>query len=234
MKNFKIVTIGGGTGSFNILQGLKKLTPDVTAIISMVDDGGSTGVLRDELGVLPPGDVRQALVALSRSTKIMRDLFNYRFSEGSFEGHSFGNIFLSTLEKVTGNFGDAVKATSKVLNIQGRVLPVTLDNSRLVLQYKNGEEVEGEHLIDEIIFKDQKPDVFLRPNCEINPDAREAIMEADIVVIAPGTLHGSLIPNLVVDGMSDALAKTNAKIVYIANLVTNYGQTSEYDLVYFV
>ena len=231
-NNPKIVTIGGGTGSFNILQGLKKLTPDITAIISMVDDGGSTGQLRDELGVLPPGDIRQALVALSRSSDLVRDLFNYRFEEGgSFGGHSFGNVFISTMEKVTGNFGDAVRATGEVLNIEGRVVPVTLENTRLVLKFSDGKEVEGEHWVDELPFpKGEHPDVFLRPESPLNPEAANAIAEADVVVIAPGTLHASLIPNFVASGMQDALAATNAKIVYICNLVTNDGQTDDYQV----
>lgn len=228
-NQLKIVTIGGGTGSFNILQGLKTLTPDLTAIISMVDDGGSTGVLRDELGVLPPGDVRQALVALSQSTELMRDLFNYRFEEGSFEGHSFGNVFISAMEKVTGNFGDAVRATSQVLNIRGQVVPVTLENVRLVLKFSDGKEVEGEHWIDELPFPEgERPEVFLRPDSKLNPDAAKAISAADIVVIAPGTVHASLIPNLVVGGMREALEQTSATIIYLCNLVTNKGQTDSY------
>ena len=229
-KNPKIVTIGGGTGSFNILNALKTLTPNITAIISMVDDGGSTGQLRDDLGVLPPGDIRQALVALSRSSNLMRELFNYRFEEGgSFAGHSFGNVFISTMEKVTGNFAEAVEATSKVLNIKGKVVPVTLDNTRLVLKFSNGKEVEGEHWVDELPFPEgDRPDVMLRPSSKINPDAKEAIEEADVIVIAPGTLHASLIPNFKVEGMREALHKTDAKIIYICNLVTNAGQTDGY------
>ena len=228
-NNPKIVTIGGGTGSFNILQGLKNLTPYITAIISMVDDGGSTGALRDEYGVLPPGDVRQALVALSRSSKLMRELFNYRFSEGTFDGHSFGNVFISTMEKVTGNFGDAVKATSNVLNIKGQVVPVTLENTRLVLTFSDGRSVEGEHWVDELPFPEgEKPTVSLKPDSKINPDADAAIREADVVVIAPGTLHASTLPNLVVNGMKDALEASSARIVYLCNLVTNNGQTDSY------
>jgi len=225
----KIVTIGGGTGSFNILQGLKEVTSNITAIISMVDDGGSTGVLRDELGVLPPGDVRQALVALSQSTELTRKLFNYRFEEGSFKGHSFGNVFISSLEKITGSFGEAVKATSKVLNIKGKVVPVTLDDIRLVLKFPDGQEVEGEHLVDDMPFPNgQKPEVFVKPESRINPDADKAIREADAIIVVPGTLHASLLPNFVVGGMKDALEATNAKVIYLCNLVTNNGQTDTY------
>ena len=226
---YKIVTIGGGTGSFNILQGLKELTSDITAIISMVDDGGSTGLLRDELGVLPPGDVRQALVALSQSSDITRKLFNYRFEEGSFKGHSFGNVFISSLEKITGNFAEAVAATSKILNIRGKVVPVTLDDIRLVLKFPDGQEIEGEHLVDDHPFPGgQRPEVLIKPQSKINPDADKAIRQADLVVIAPGTLHASLLPSFVIDGVKEALQSTSGKVVYICNLVTNKGQTDDY------
>ena len=140
----RIVVIGGGTGSFTVLQGLKHLTPDITALVNMADDGGSTGVLRDELGVLPPGDIRQCLVALSRSEKI-RDVFNYRFESGTLKGHSFGNLFLTALEKLNGNFAEAVKTASEILNVQGRVMPITLDNVRLVYENAHGQQTRGEH-----------------------------------------------------------------------------------------
>lgn len=225
----KIVTIGGGTGSFTVLSGLKNLTPEITAIIAMADDGGSTGELRDELGALPPGDIRQALVALSKAPEIMRELFTYRFNEGRLKGHSFGNLFLTALEKVTGSFAEAIEAAEEVLNITGRVLPVTLDDVRLRLTYSDGTTVEGEHLIDEIQFKKgERPDVELTPIANLNPQAKTAIEQADLVVIAPGTLHASLIPNLVVKGMPEALSATKAKVAYVCNLVTNAGQTDNY------
>ena len=222
----KIVVIGGGTGSFTLLSGLKNYTHHLTAIVNMADDGGSTGVLRDELGALPPGDVRQCLVALSESPRV-RDLFNYRFSEGTFEGHAFGNIFLSALEKMTGSFAEAVDVADEVLNVQGRVVPVTLDNVHLILTKRNGKKVIGEYQIDNMVFDldDERPNLELSPPAFINEPAYEAIIDADIVAIAPGNLYGSLAPALLVDGMQDALASTKAKIVYVCNLVTKPGQT---------
>jgi uncharacterized cofD-like protein len=222
----RLVVIGGGTGSFTLLQGLKELTPNITSLVNMVDDGGSTGVLRDELGVLPPGDVRQCLVALSRSEKI-RDLFNYRFEEGTLKGHSFGNIFLTALEKQSGNFAEAVKTASEVLNIQGRVVPVTLDNVHLVLDGANGDKVYGERNIDIMRFGDsgQRPTLHLEPHATANPEALSAIKNAHYIVIAPGDLYTSIGPLLIVDGVGEALKTTWARIIYVCNLVSKPGQT---------
>lgn len=221
----KVVVIGGGTGSFTLLSGLKRHTTNITALVSMVDNGGSTGQLRDEYGVLPPGDVRQCLVALSNSSQEMRDLFNFRFGEGSFEGHSFGNLFLAAVEKMTNNFADSTRLAAEVLNISGRVVPITLDNTHLVL--KNGtEEVVGEHNIESAVMHERiKPEFTLRPLAYINPDARQAILDADMVVLAPGSLYESLVASLIVDGVADALQRTNARIVQVVNLVTKPGQT---------
>lgn len=223
----KIVVIGGGTGSFMLLKQLKYYTKHITALVNMADDGGSTGVLRDELGVLPPGDVRQCLVALS-STPKLRDLFNYRFEEGTFEGHAFGNMFLSALEKVTGSFSEAVETASEVLNVEGRVLPVTLDDVRLKMEWP-GESVvlHGERVIDADHFHSdpRTATLSLVPEAKANPLAVEAIKEADIVVIAPGDLYTSLGPLLVIEEIRNALGSTDATIIYVANLVTKKGQT---------
>jgi uncharacterized cofD-like protein len=224
----KIAVIGGGTGSFTLLSQLKNYTKHVTALVNMADDGGSTGVLRDELGVLPPGDVRQCLVALSESERV-RDLFNYRFDGGTFEGHAFGNLFLTALEKMTGNFASAVETAADVLNIIGEVHPVTLDKVTLVMKQSNGAVTEGEFEIGHADFGlNRRPDMHLMPKAELNPAARRAIMEADIVVIAPGNLYGSLAPALIVPGMSQALNETDAKKVYVCNLVTKPGQTDDF------
>ncbi|HEY5806209.1 MAG TPA: gluconeogenesis factor YvcK family protein [Candidatus Saccharimonadales bacterium] len=222
----RIVIIGGGTGSFEILSGLKNYTPNITALVSMADDGGSTGLLRDEYGVLPPGDVRKCLVALSRAPK-MRDLFNYRYEGGSFAGHTFGNLFLSTVEKMAGNnFIGAIELASRMLNIVGRVVPVTLDNVTLVIEEENGRVVRGErNLDDDIHFKAQRPKIRLEPAAHITQEGREAILSADIVAIAPGSLYGSLAAVLVVDGVVEALKATKAQKVFICNLVTEHGQT---------
>jgi len=221
----KIVVIGGGTGSFTLLRSLKNYSRAITALVNMADDGGSTGMLRDELGVLPPGDVRQCLVALSESERV-RDLFNYRFEEGSFAGHAFGNLFLSALEKMTGNFGAAVETASEVLNITGRVEPVTLDQVTLMMKDASGKVTEGEFRIGHTDFGiDKRPEMWLEPKPTLNPRAREAIHAADLVVVAPGNMYGSLAPALIVPGMSEALNETKAKKIYVCNLVTKPGQT---------
>ncbi len=221
-----IVVIGGGTGSFTLLSGLKAYSKNITAIVNMADDGGSTGQLRDEFGVLPPGDVRQCLVALSDSPK-MRDLFNYRFEEGTFKGHAFGNIFLTALEKMTGSFAEAVDLADEVLNVKGRVVPVTLDNVHLLMRQRKGKDIIGEYKIGNMRFAmhEQRPVLELSPSTHINAEANDAIKHADIVVIAPGNIYGSLAPALLVNGMQGALKNTKAKIVYVCNLVTKPGQT---------
>jgi uncharacterized cofD-like protein len=224
----KIVVIGGGTGSFTLLYGLKQHFNDITALVNMSDDGGSSGILRDELGVLPPGDVRQCLVALSQAPEL-RDLFDYRFVEGSLKGHSFGNLFLSAVEKMTNSFDDAVNMASEVLRIQGKVLPITTDKSRLVLHDGDGNRTVGEFRIGSMDFGSvQRPKISLEPASRITPKARKAIMQADMVVIAPGNLYGSLAPALVVEGVGKALQETKAKIAYVCNLVTKPNQTDDF------
>lgn len=229
-KGPKVVVIGGGTGSFTLLSGLKEYVRDLVALVSMADDGGSTGQLRDELGVLPPGDIRQCLVALSDSPRV-RDLFNYRFEEGTFKGHAFGNIFLTALEKMTGSFADAVEETGEVLRISGRVEPITLEPITMVARLSDGTEVRGQSRIVETDFAGQtKPEIRLEPAATINPRAREAILRADIVVISPGNLYASLAPALMVDGVQQALEQTMAKKVYVSNLVTKPGQTDGFSV----
>lgn len=223
----KIAVIGGGTGSFTMLSALKKYTSQIAAIVSMADDGGSTGVLRDELGALPPGDVRQCLVALSDSPKV-RDLFQYRFDTGTFDGHSFGNVLLSALEKITGDFSQAVETASEILRIRGTVIPATLDNIRLKMEWSDKSLVlHGERVIDSEYFQHdpRRAELSLTPKATLNPMALAAIEQADIIVVAPGDLYTSLGPLLVIDGVGEALAKTSAKVVYVANLVSKQGQT---------
>jgi uncharacterized cofD-like protein len=226
-KGAKIVVIGGGTGSFTVLSGLKHYTHQITALVAMADDGGSTGVLRDELGVLPPGDIRQCLVALSNSERV-RDLFNYRFENGFAEGHSFGNIFLSALEKMTGNITDAVSSAEAILRVNGHVVPITLDKSKLVIKEKNGRKTKGEHRIDIMKFLAKRPQVWLEPKPQLNPEAAKAIHDADVIVIAPGDLYTSLAPALIVPGVREALKKSPAKKAYITNLINKPGQTDDF------
>ncbi len=222
-----IVVIGGGTGSFMVLSALRDYPVNLSSIVSMADSGGSTGRLRDQYGVLPPGDVRRALVALSDTSQILRDLFNYRFSTGDLKEHSFGNIFLTALEKLTGNFADAVSVASKILNIKGEVLPVTLDNTTLYAQLATGVVIKGETNIDVPKHNPEIPikDVWLDPSGKINPQAKRAILAADMIVVGPGDLFTSIIPNLLVEGMVAAIKKSKAKRVYICNLMTKFGET---------
>lgn len=224
----KIAVIGGGTGSFTILSALKQHTGRIAAIVNMADDGGSTGVLRDELGTLPPGDVRQCLVALSDSPRI-RDLFSYRFEEGTFGGHSFGNILLTALEKTTGSFAEAVETASEILRINGVVVPGTLDDVRLRMEWPETSLVlNGERVIDADYFKHdpRRANLSLVPNPAPNPTAIAAIEQADLVLICPGDLYTSLGPLLVIDGIGDALRRTKATVAYVCNLVTKEGQTA--------
>jgi len=228
----KVVTIGGGTGSFMLLSGLKEYPIELSAIVSMADDGGSTGVLRDELGVLPPGDVRQCLVALSETPERLRELMNYRFQEGGLEGHSFGNLLLSALEKITGDFGEGVREAAKILNVHGEVIPVTLSDTRLYMELANGKLLSGEHEINVNTKFEQVgvKKVFLRPKPKANPLATKRILEADLVVIGPGSHYCGIIPNFLVPGIAEALRKTKAKVVYNCNLVSKHGQTDEFTL----
>lgn len=227
-NEIKIAVIGGGTGSFTLLSALKDYTKQIAAIVNMVDDGGSTGVLRDELGTLPPGDVRQCLIALSDSPKI-RNLFDYRFDKGTLGGHSFGNIFLTALEKVTGSFTEAVETASEILRVNGKVIPATLDDVRLKMEWPEASLIlHGERIIDANYFRydPRRAHLSLTPDPVANPMAIKAIQQADLIVIAPGDLYTSLGPLLVINGIGDALRQTKSLKVYVSNLVTKEGQTS--------
>lgn len=227
----KVVVIGGGTGNFSVLRGLKNYPVDLSAIVSMADDGGSTGILRDELGVLPPGDVRQCLVALSDSSHMMRSLMNYRFENGGLEGHSFGNLLLSALEKVTGSFEKAVEEMGKILFIKGKVIPVTTHQVRLKMLLNNRQLLEGE----KEVYLSQEIDqgytsIYLEPFPKANPHAIYEMMNADLIVMGPGGLHTSLIPNLLVDGVSEALKRSPAKKTFVVNLMNRKGQTTGFSV----
>lgn len=222
MNGKKLVVIGGGTGSFTLLSSLKNHFFHITALVNMADDGGSTGILRDELGVLPPGDVRQCLVALAREPRV-RDIFNYRFEEGTFAGHSFGNLFLTAVQKTTNDFAEAVELAGDVLNIQGDVEPITLDPVTLVMDNPDRTVTRGQDTISSATF--DRPELRLEPTPRLNPAAKRAIADADFIVIAPGRLYGSLAPALIVPGVAEALAASPAPKAYVCNLVTKPGQT---------
>jgi len=210
MKN--IATIGGGTGSFTLLSGLKKYPVKISAIVSMVDDGGSTGRLRDELGVLPPGDARQCLVALSESSKQLRTLMNYRFEKGALQGHSFGNIFLSALEKINGNFLKGIASASEILKVSGEIIPVSEGDMRLLINLKNGKILKGEKELDsnEEIRKVGIKNIQLKARVKPNLQAISAIKKADAIIIGPGDFFGSILPNLLVGEISAAVKKSQS------------------------
>ena len=228
MKN--IVTVGGGTGSYTVLSGLKHIPGiSITALVSMADDGGSTGVLRDELGVLPPGDVRQCLVALSEHSDIVRKLINYRFSKGSLSGHSFGNIFLAALEKVTGDFVKGVEVASEILKVHGAVIPVTNNKAVLSILLANSKLVEGEEKINHTNLQDYgTKKIFYKNSVKINENAKNAILKADYIIIGPGNYYCSVVPNLIVSGFSEAIHKSRAKIILPINLTNKQGHTKHW------
>lgn len=224
----RIVVLGGGTGVFNVLTGLKKTGHELSAIVTMADDGGSSGVLREEFGILPPGDIRRALVALSHAEQTLADLFTYRFEEGEgLEGHSVGNLLLAALERMTGSFESAVNAAGRILQIEGSVIPVTLDDVRLKAWLKGGGTVSGEHAIDVPLGRRiaRIMRIGLTPGARPNPRALEAIEKAHLIVIGPGDLYTSLLPNLVVSGIPEAIRDAAGKKVYCVNLMTKRGET---------
>ena len=222
-----IVVMGGGTGSFNLLTKLKYYTPNITALVSMFDNGGSSGGLRDEYGVLPPGDARQCLVALS-DAPMVRDLFDFRFGEGSINGHSAGNLIITAYERLTGDPAKAIKLAGQLLKITGRVLPITTDSANLIIQ-DGDREIVGEHQIEGESFNaGQRPGMFLRPTAAANPEAVDALREADIIVLPPGSLYESIISNFLVDGIPQAVAERQGHVVQVVNLVTKPGHTDNW------
>lgn len=224
-----VTVIGGGTGTFVVLTGLKDYQLNLGVIVTMMDSGGSTGRLRDQLGVLPPGDLRQCLVALSEASVLWRKLFLYRFDKGDLKGHNFGNIFLSALEKVCRDYDQVIETASFVLKTKGRVIPVTEEKSHLCVEYFNGRVVKGEGNIDENNQeKTRIKEAFLDREVKVNPKAINQIKKSDYIVIGPGDLYTSIIPILLVKGISKAFKKSKAKVIYVVNLMTKSGQTTDY------
>ena len=225
----KVTVIGGGTGTFVVLTALKETPINLGVIVTMMDSGGSTGRLRDQLGVLPPGDLRQCLVALSEAPLLWRSLFLYRFESGDLAGHNFGNIFISALEKVSANYDEVIDTASFVLKTKGKVIPVTFKKTHLVVTYENGNTVKGEGKIDTNVHETKRiVQAFLKPKVFANPKAISRISQSDYLILGPGDLYTSIIPVLLVDGVKQAILKSNAKIIYIMNLMTKSGQTSNY------
>ena len=230
-KGPRIVAIGGGTGLSTMLRGLKRYTNNITAIVTVADDGGGSGVLRQELGMLPPGDIRNCLEALANVEPLMSDLLHYRFTEGSLRGQSFGNLFLAALNGISGSFEQAVSRMSQVLAITGRVLPVTTTDVQLEAEFENGARVLGESKI--FLCKKQEQcriqRVRLLPERPTAlPEVLTAIRSADMILLGPGSLYTSIIPNLLVDGITDAILAADALKIYVGNVMTQEGETEGY------
>ncbi|MEH2298003.1 gluconeogenesis factor YvcK family protein [Nostoc sp.] len=224
----KIVVIGGGTGLSTLLRGLKTYSANITAIVTVADDGGSSGRLRQEFGVLPPGDIRNCLAALADEEKLLTELFQYRFRAGDgLTGHSFGNLFLTAMSDITGDLEQAVAASSKVLAVRGQVLPATLSDVRLWAELADGRRIDGESSIPKAGGKIVKIGC-IPANPPAVPAAIKALKEADYIIIGPGSLYTSLIPNLLVPEIADAIAQTNAPRIYICNIMTQPGETEGY------
>lgn len=227
----KVVVIGGGTGLSTMLRGLKLYTSNITSIVTVGDDGGGSGKLRADLGMLPPGDIRNCILALADTEPIMEDLLQYRFKDGSLKGQSFGNLFLAAMAGISENFEDAVQKMSSVLAVTGKVLPVTLDDMKLIAELENGNIIEGESTIPEEVIKQKSKIKKLRINPEnAKPlmDALVAIREADAIVMGPGSLYTSIIPNLLVEDIVEAINKSDAIKIYISNVMTQPGETDEF------
>ncbi len=225
----KVVTIGGGTGTFVVLSALRKLPGlSLSAIVSSADDGGSTGRLRDAYGFLPLGDARQALVALAEDGMTLRDLFAYRFAKGDVKGHNLGNLFLTALTDLLGSDTAALEEASRILRVEGRVIPVSEDPAVLMARLADGSVLKGEHVIDEAVAGRSKiEEVFLEKQVPSSEAALQAIAEADVIVLGPGDLYASTIAPLLADGMQEAIRASKARVVYIVNLFTKSGQTGD-------
>ncbi len=236
----RIVVIGGGTGTYQVLAGLKKYPVDLTAIVTMSDSGGSSGRLRQDFGIFPPGDIRRALIALSNlplSKKTLKELFEFRFDNGEgIAGHSIGNLLLAALTQITGRPDLAIAEAERILDVSGHVLPVTLDDIHLHGVLEDGTVVHGETNIDVRRIRPNVPlgEVFLNPQGKIFSKTKEAILKADLIVLGPGDLFTSIIPNLLVKGVNRAIKKSKGKLVFIVGLMTKHGETDNYRVSDFV
>lgn len=224
----KIVAIGGGTGLSMLLKGIKHITNNITAVVTVGDDGGSSGRLREDLGILPPGDIRNCIAALADDEDLITKLFQYRFKSGEgLEGHSFGNLFLTALCAITGDMVRAVKESSNVLSIRGRVLPATLDDMKLVAEMEDGRIIHGESNIPEAHGRIKR--LFTDPaHCRALEDVIAAIKDADLIIMGPGSLYTSVIPNLLVEEIAKEVAESDAKKIYVCNIMTQPGETDNY------
>lgn len=231
LSDIKVVAVGGGTGLSTMLRGIKLYTQNIDVIVTVADDGGGSGIIREELHILPPGDIRNCLTALADTEPLMKELFRYRFKSGRLAGQSFGNLFLAAMCDLTGDFDTAIEKMSSVLAVTGNVLPVTKDNINLKATLKNGSVIMGESRIPEEALSQGSAisKIELVPS-DARPFERciKAIEDADIIILGPGSLYTSIIPNLIVDGISSAIAASSAKKVYVCNVMTQPGETQGY------
>ncbi len=233
----KIVAIGGGTGLYTLISGLKNFDIDISAIVAASDDGGSSGILRDEYGILPPGDIRRCIVALSESEQLLRKLFEYRFRKGGLKGHSFGNLFITALREITGSFDAAVQEAARLLAVKGKVLPCTLDDVKLCALLENSRIVKGQVAVSEIKrnYNTKIKELFLetrelkeaKARVKAYKPAIRAIEEADLIVLGPGSLFTSVLPNLLIKEIQQTILNAKAKKVYVVNIMTEHGETND-------
>lgn len=230
-SDLRIVAIGGGAGQANLLRGLKRRTSNLSAVVTVADDGGSSGRLRRDMGVLPPGDVRRCILALANAEPLMERLFQYRFEDddgAGISGHSFGNLFIVAMSRLTGSMEEGIRETARVLAVEGKILPSTLEDVVLCARKHDGTVVRGESAISEAHGPVEQ--IWIDPVAPpVNQEAAIALRQADVVVIGPGSLYTSVMPNLLVPGLADALRNSSAKKLFIANVATQPGETDGYD-----
>jgi uncharacterized cofD-like protein len=232
-KGYNIVALGGGTGLSTLLRGLKEYTPNITAVVTVADDGGSSGMIRKDMGILPPGDIRNCILALADVEPAMEQLFQYRFKEGTLKGQNLGNLLIAAMTDIANGFELAVEQISNVLALTGKVYPVSLDDLRLGARLKDETIIYGESKIPEEQIKRNSPieEVFLIPKeCKANPKVINAIEAADAIVLGPGSLYTSLIPNLLVEGISESIQNSHGIKIYVSNIMTQPGETTGYSV----
>lgn len=231
-KTPHIVVIGGGTGSYVVASGLRHMPVKISMLLTMVDDGGSNQTLRDEFGLLPTSGIRQAIIALSDNQTVLRELFTYRFHQGggNLSGMTFGNLFMAAMADIKGSQKEGIEETCRLLQVRGNIIPVSYDDVRLVATYEDGSRVIGEHHIDEPDHdgKLKITNLETKPKAKLNEEAREDLLNADLVILGPGDFYTNTIANLVVDGMVETLQESKAKILFISNLMTKYGEAYDY------
>lgn len=227
--NKKVVVLGGGTGMSNLLSGLKKYPLDITAIVSVCDDGRSTGILREEFNIPAVGDIRRVLISLSETEPLVMELFNHRFNTKSdLDGHTVGNLLLTAASEIRGNLSDGIEALSKVLNLKGKVVPLTEDNVTLMAKLSDGTIIEGEHNITLRSEKSKIKKLYYKEKAIATKEALEAIREADLILFSMGSLFTSIIPNLLIDSVVGEMENSKAKIMYVCNLMTQPGETDDF------